>query len=350
MATVKGVWVFNETIGVGTTMETVKFSTKGVGCTLIEAESIEDLPGLYSATIYYDGIGTVYDNTDDPAWSDEAYRTIDFGTTEQTVSADFYNWLTANAIRKIQINITENGTVTLATAGKYCDRNIDVNVEVPGGDKHYDTFWNAYQSDGARETYYYGFCGTGWNRESFNPKHQIVVKGSAEGMFRNFNYTNKDIMQAVDLTPFNINWSGCTGMKQTFYNARLLNTGLIDATNCSQLDNTFVNGSTGTNKGCLVKITLKVKAATTYTNPIAKQTELTDLIFTEDSVIGNSGWDLSASPLLSKASVQSIINALSGTATGKSITLPTAVKTNYFTDAEWNTLVGTKSNWTIALA
>lgn len=30
-----------------------------------------------------------------------------------------------------QVNITENGTTTLATAGKYCDRNIDVNVNVP---------------------------------------------------------------------------------------------------------------------------------------------------------------------------------------------------------------------------
>ena len=29
-----------------------------------------------------------------------------------------------------QINITENGKTTLSTAGKYCDRNIDVNVEV----------------------------------------------------------------------------------------------------------------------------------------------------------------------------------------------------------------------------
>lgn len=28
-------------------------------------------------------------------------------------------------------DITENGTTTLATAGKYCDRNIDVNVGVP---------------------------------------------------------------------------------------------------------------------------------------------------------------------------------------------------------------------------
>ena len=30
-----------------------------------------------------------------------------------------------------QINIGANGTTTLATAGKYCDRNIDVNVAVP---------------------------------------------------------------------------------------------------------------------------------------------------------------------------------------------------------------------------
>lgn len=31
-----------------------------------------------------------------------------------------------------QINIIANGTKTLTTAGKYCDRNIDVNVNVPG--------------------------------------------------------------------------------------------------------------------------------------------------------------------------------------------------------------------------
>lgn len=32
-----------------------------------------------------------------------------------------------------QINISTNGKTTLATAGKYCDRNIDVNVSVAGG-------------------------------------------------------------------------------------------------------------------------------------------------------------------------------------------------------------------------
>lgn len=34
-------------------------------------------------------------------------------------------------MENIQIPITENGKTTLATAGKYCDRNIDVQVEIP---------------------------------------------------------------------------------------------------------------------------------------------------------------------------------------------------------------------------
>ena len=33
----------------------------------------------------------------------------------------------------IQIPVTENGIVTLATAGKYCDRNIDILVDAAGG-------------------------------------------------------------------------------------------------------------------------------------------------------------------------------------------------------------------------
>lgn len=39
----------------------------------------------------------------------------------------------------IEINVAENGTTTLATAGKYCDRNIDVVVEVAGSGEEYFT-------------------------------------------------------------------------------------------------------------------------------------------------------------------------------------------------------------------
>lgn len=41
-----------------------------------------------------------------------------------------------------QINITENGTTTLATAGKYCDRNIDVNVNVKEKPTQFTNLYN----------------------------------------------------------------------------------------------------------------------------------------------------------------------------------------------------------------
>ena len=41
-----------------------------------------------------------------------------------------------------QISIDKNGTTTLATAGKYCDRNIDVIVEVSGEDAEPTQFTN----------------------------------------------------------------------------------------------------------------------------------------------------------------------------------------------------------------
>ena len=39
---------------------------------------------------------------------------------------------------KIKLDITQNGITTLVTAGKYCDKNIVVNVDVPVGDNRID--------------------------------------------------------------------------------------------------------------------------------------------------------------------------------------------------------------------
>lgn len=44
----------------------------------------------------------------------------------------------------IQIDITTEGKTTLATAGKYCDRNIDLNVSVPGGIGIVPDYWKPY--------------------------------------------------------------------------------------------------------------------------------------------------------------------------------------------------------------
>lgn len=64
-----------------------------------------------------------------------------------------------------QVNITENGTTTLATAGKYCDRNIDINVDCPVGDTSVEdslvtsAMSGEYRNDRIDTVGYYGFSG-----------------------------------------------------------------------------------------------------------------------------------------------------------------------------------------------
>lgn len=262
----------------------------------------------------------------------------------------------------IQIPVTDNGILTLATANKYCDRNIDIDVGVYSSseitDSYYDVFWNAYQASGTRTVYYFAFAGVGWTSTTFRPKYQITPKNSAKGIFRNFNgqINTDNLTKLVDFTKLTpesdktkslIDWSGVTNLTEAFYNAKIYDVGYIDATKCSTLDNTFVSDANTTLKGRIVKIELKVKSSTTYINPIANQTELTDLIFVEGSVIGNSGWDLSGSPKLSKESLVSIVNALSSSVSNKSIKFSAESIANNFSEAEWEELRLTKPKWVV---
>ena len=81
---------------------------------------------------------------------------------------------------------------------------------------------------------------------------------------------------------------------------------------------------------------------------------LTHVIF--DGTIGASGLDLQWSTGLDKESITSIINALSDSTSGLSITLSnTAVNNAFYSEEqddlrlEWYDLIATKENWTISL-
>jgi hypothetical protein len=75
-----------------------------------------------------------------------------------------------------------------------------------------------------------------------------------------------------------------------------------------------------------------------------------------EGVIGQNGFDIHWSTKLTANSLYSIINALSTTTTGLSITLPTTAKANYNANppegapATWTELIETRPNWTIAYA
>ena len=99
MATVKGVWVWNESLNMpsdDTTYEVV-FTCNALSWEVGKIYFMMDLVSYGENTVGAGERATVYSNN---SWADEAYRTIDFGSTAQTVSDDFYTYLTANATQQ----------------------------------------------------------------------------------------------------------------------------------------------------------------------------------------------------------------------------------------------------------
>lgn len=91
--------------------------------------------------------------------------TAKFGEANHELFCDF----SITAQKKIEnytgdygVDITENGTTTLLTAGKFCDRDIDVNVNIPTGEELADglidgTLSGAYRNDRVTEVKAYRF-------------------------------------------------------------------------------------------------------------------------------------------------------------------------------------------------
>jgi hypothetical protein len=98
MTKVQGVWVFNAVLtdagteGSVTSGQTVSFTSNGG-----VFDRIIPIAG-YQSVMTYSNIEysySVYSHSD--GWTNEAFKVIDFGATEQEVTDEFYTWLTANA-------------------------------------------------------------------------------------------------------------------------------------------------------------------------------------------------------------------------------------------------------------
>lgn len=228
-----------------------------------------------------------------------------------------------------------------------------VNIEAEynksyGMQTEYDRFWDAYQEYGNRTEYTYAFAGYGWTDDVLQPKYDIKpLKG--EYMFANARglvHVDKAIKKAGIV----FDTSNCTD----FTNFLLSNTTvktmpLIDISKAQGVTNLFAYAI------ALNSVKLIVSEIAVFKDSFNNCIALTDIeIF---GVIGNSV-DFRWSPL-NKASITSIINALSTTATGQTLTLKlSAVNTAFETSAgagdgststEFAALVGTKTNWTITM-
>lgn len=107
-----------------------------------------------------------------------------------------------------QINITKNGITTLATAGKYCDRNVDIVVNVEGGGASPTQFTNLVNSPDAIIKYGYRPTSTGYvaTEQAVSIAIKVPVGEEAKVRFRGCMYApflspaNRNLYCSDDVT------------------------------------------------------------------------------------------------------------------------------------------------------
>ena len=234
---------------------------------------------------------------------------------------------------------------TLLTARKYCDKNIHINATplvaaeygagvTFGREDAHNAFWDVFQQNGTRTNYKQAFYGIGWDDVTYNPKHPVVTK-DASSM-----YADSVIAKHIE-----VDTSQSTTLELMFYRQRYVQSvGVIDSRSASNIRRTFLGASS---LHTIDKLILKDDGSQMFYDDRTFEgcTNLANI-----TIEGAIGCNLSMKDCLalSRASVTSIVNALSATASGLTLTMHSGVKTK-FTDAEWATLIATKSNWTISL-
>lgn len=207
---------------------------------------------------------------------------------------------------------------------------------------YYDIFWDMVQHNGTRTNYRYAFAGTSFDVELMKPKYPIIPK-DATYMFMHNTRGYPDMKDYSEICKI-LDLSQITDATSIFQNICGKNL-TVDLSNCEKAPNAFNCNSGGSIDNLTLKVTEKLTSASSM---FLYNTHLETLIFTDDSVIA-VGLTLQRCSKLSKASIESIINALSTTTSGLTVTLSQTAINNAFTEEEWDALETTKTNWTINL-
>lgn len=213
-------------------------------------------------------------------------------------------------------------------------------VGIDAGKKsEYDAFWDAYQQNGTRKDYTNGF-GTCWAKESFKPKYDLKVT-NAYMMFRYMPITG-DFVELLNQLGVELDFSNATNIQYCFFGARMSRLGVIDIRKATSATcDSFISSMPN-----LVTIDLIKVSANNNCNWLASCPSLENVTF-EGEIAKN--FNVQWSTKLSKASIESIINALSADTSGLTVTLSQTAVDNAFTAEEWDALEATKTNWTISL-
>lgn len=214
--------------------------------------------------------------------------------------------------------------------------------KIAGAQEEYDRFWDGYQDHGNMTYYAYAFAGVGWTQSVFKPKYNIVPV-TPTSMFSG--------SRIVDIRPqtigVDVDFSKCTSFYYLCSNSKIKYIGVVDCSSASSASLQYIFSSAKELVSVEKVIMPEMDSAGFADKSFDSAVKLEHIRI--EGVIWRST-SLRWSPLLSKASMESMINALSDTADGQTITFSQTAKEAAFTDKEWAALIGKKPNWTIALA
>lgn len=267
------------------------------------------------------------------------------------------------SIEKLQNNVNQVNSDFNAIKGKIVECGVEVADGTPtyelrhkvtevynkGKQAEYDAFWDAYQENGTRLNYQYAFYGPGWDDVSFNPKHTFpngtkVTNTFAQSGIRNF----KGILERngiyLDLT------SQTAGLSSLFASSKVEHIGRIIYPDIVPTVQSMCSYCTKLHT--IDELHLSEDGSTVLTD-IFRGGGQSLVNITITGVIGQNGFNMQNSTKLSKASITNIIDHLSTTTNGLTVTLSKTAVASAFgsTDAaEWVALKNTRTNWTISLA
>lgn len=179
-----------------------------------------------------------------------------------------------------------------------------------GGDNYYDIFWDNAQAQ-TQGVLDYMFAGNAWNDVTFDPKYSMKPS-KATGMFRRNGFTG-DIPALLERKNITLDFSECTAMTYLFYESNFSRIGVVDCSKAGVLTGTF-----GYAYYCNTIDEVILSEENTFNNTSFRLPSLVEIRIR--GTIANSGVDFRWSTKLSKASIESIINALSTTTSGLTVT------------------------------
>lgn len=253
-------------------------------------------------------------------------------------------------VPKLQSKTATTGEVVKADDGYVGLESVDTNPAFEAGKKsEYDVFWDAAQEKGVRTDYQRAFASSIFNDANFKPKYDLICENRCDQMFMYSGISN--IVESIERAGITLDFSRVTHLYQTFQRCITKEIGIVDCRSAVSLYGIF-NGAQK-----LVRIHKMILKEEPYVQTESAFNTCLALESLEiEGPIVNTGFNFSWSPL-NKASLTSIINALSSTTTGLTVTVrASAVKKAFETsegandgDAsdEWLQLIATKPNWTI---